>query len=101
MLHVAKYDFSGNCEVNRNLMPTDVPETNKIDHVMALDFFLIFGSVLGNYLFSMIVGWPKVGLEYQKTIKGLRGDARDQTEPADPKPRRGAGGGNPPPGLEG
>ena len=46
----------------------------------------------------MIFDWQKSGPKNQEK---LCGDVRDQMREAEPRPRRGEGGGKPPPGLGG
>ena len=36
IIPVAKYEFSGNCEISRKLMPKDVPTTTQIDNFGAI-----------------------------------------------------------------
>ena len=96
IIFAAKYEFTRNCEIEKNAAKKSPRNYQHLLLWWHRVGFLRSWSVLEECEFLMIFDWPKVGPENKKTICG---DVRDQTRLAEPRPRRGEGGGKPPPRL--
>ena len=72
----------------------------KVDLWAPMGVTFRIGLVSCEVNFSMHFDWQKVSpAKVNKMRKEVSGDDRDQTEGAEPRPRKGEGGGKPPPPL--
>ena len=102
ILFVAKYKFSGICEVERKLMPSYVQQTNQIDHFGTIGSDFLDCSVLETNDLLMNFDWPQISPQIKQIKKlGPRRRPPPTGRDREPRPRRGEGGGKPPPWLRG